>query len=324
MAYPDGKRATLGWRDVVRKATLAAGITRRGARGNWDRWGYLFIAPWLAGFLIFTAGPMLASLYLSFCKYDLYELRWVGTKNYEVLLTRDPLFWKSLTNTAIYVLFSVPLGLTGSLLLALLLNQKVKGIALFRTLFYLPSLVPAVASALVWLWVFHPEAGILNYALGWFGIAGPQWLQDPRTALVSLILMSLWGIGGARMIIFLAGLQGIPDEQYEAASLDGARGWAVFRHVTLPMLSPTILFNLVLGIIGSFQVFTSAYVMTNGGPNNATLMYVLYLYNNAFRYFKMGKASAMAWILFVILLAFTLIQFRHARRWVYYEGGESD
>ncbi len=287
-------------------------------------WGYFFISPWLIGFLIFTAGPMLASLYLSFCKYDLYQLQWVGTKNYEILLTRDPLFWKSLGNTALYVLFSVPLGLTGSLLIALLLNQKVKGMAWFRTLFYLPSLVPAVASALVWQWVFHPDAGILNYSLSLIGIQGPKWLQDPDTALASLIIMSLWGIGGGRMIIFLAGLQGISDELYEAASLDGARGWASFRHVTLPMLSPTIFFNLILGIIGSFQVFTSAYVMTNGGPDNATRMFVLYLYDNAFRYFKMGKASAMAWCLFVLLLVFTVIQFKNASKWVYYEGGEKE
>lgn len=285
-------------------------------------WGWLCISPWLLGFLIFTAGPMLMSLYLSFCKYDLYEMHWVGTKNYEVLLTQDPLFWKSLTNTAIYALFSVPLGLAGSLLIALLLNQKVRGMPIFRTLFYLPSLVPAVASSLVWQWVFHPDAGILNYALSFFGIPGPAWLQDPKTALGSLILMSLWGIGGGRMIIFLAGLQGISDELYEAASLDGARGWTVFRHITLPMLSPTIFFNLILGIIGSFQVFTSAYIMTAGGPNNATLVYVLYLYNNAFRYFKLGKASAMAWILFAILLVFTMIQFKNASKWVHYEGGE--
>lgn len=287
-------------------------------------WGLALISPWLLGFLIFTAGPMLASLYLSFCKYDLYQLTFVGTKNYEILFTRDPLFWKSLGNTAIYVLFAVPLGLTGSLLIAVLLNQKVKGIPLFRTLFYLPSLVPAVASALLWQAVFHPENGLLNMGLKKVGIEGPAWLQDPKTALPALIIMSLWGIGGGRMLIFLAGLQGISDELYEAAQLDGAKGWACFRHVTLPMLSPTIFFNLILGIIGSFQVFTSAYIMTGGGPDNATLMYVLYLYNNAFRFFKLGKASAMAWVLFVMLLGFTAVQFKNASKWVYYEGGDKE
>lgn len=309
----------------TRSATAAAEKTHARSKGP-NFWGYAFISPWLIGFLLFTAGPMLISFALSFCKYDLYDLSFVGFKNYETLLTHDNgnLFWKSLGNTALYVLFSVPLGLTGSLLIALLLNQKVKGMPIFRTLFYLPSLVPAVASALVWQWVFHPDAGILNYGLSLFGIKGPQWLQDPKTALASLIVMSLWGVGGGRMIIFLAGLQGISDELYEAASLDGARGWAAFRHVTLPMLSPTIFFNFVLGIIGSFQVFTSAYVMTGGGPDNATLMYVLYLFRNAFVYFKLGKASAMAWILFVILLVFTMIQFKNASKWVYYEGGERE
>ena len=248
----------------------------------------------------------------------------MGLKNYHVLFTQDPIYFKSLGNTAIYVLFSVPLGLTGSLLIAVLLNQKVRGIAVFRTLFYLPSLVPAVASALVWTWVFHPDAGLLNIGLSKIGIRGPAWLQDPHTALASLIIMSLWGIGGSRMLIFLAGLQGISEELYEAAALDGAKGWATFWHVTLPMLTPTIFFNLVLGIVGSFQVFTSAYIMTNGGPNNATMMYVLYLYDNAFRYFKIGKASAMAWILFAILLVFTIVQFKQASKWVYYQGGEKE
>ncbi|WP_309722510.1 sugar ABC transporter permease [Armatimonas sp.] len=288
-----------------------------------SRWGLALISPWLLGFLIFTAGPMLASLYLSFCKYDLHTLSFVGAKNYDVLL-HEPRFWKSLSNTAIYVLFAVPLGLTGSLLIAVLLNQKVKAIPIFRTLFYLPSLVPAVASSLVWAWVFHPDAGILNFALSKLGIQGPKWLQDPKTALTSLIIMSLWGIGGGRMLIFLAGLQGISDELYEAAQLDGAKGWTCFRHITLPMLSPTIFFNLILGIIGSFQVFTSAYIMTGGGPNDSTLMYVLYLYNNAFREFKLGKASAMAWILFIILLGFTIVQFKNASKWVYYEGGDKE
>jgi multiple sugar transport system permease protein len=317
-APPASGRAAAAAREGAERARRAP-LTRKPGF-----WGMLFISPWLLGFLLFTAGPMLASLYLSFCKYDLHTLQWVGAKNYEVLLTRDPLFWKSLGNTAIYVLFSVPLGLTGSLLIALLLNQKVKGMPVFRTLFYLPSLVPAVASALVWAWVFHPDAGILNYGLSLLGIKGPAWLTDPKTALTSLIIMALWGVGGGRMIIFLAGLQGISDELYEAAALDGARGWSQFRHVTLPMLSPTIFFNMVLGIIGSFQVFTSAYIMTGGGPDNATLMYVLYLYNNAFRFFKLGKASAMAWILFAILLVFTVIQFKNASKWVYYEGGEKE
>ena len=290
----------------------------------WQRpafWGFLFITPWLAGYLLFTLGPMLGSLGLSFCRYDLANLKVVGTDNYARLFAKDPLFWKALWNTATYTLFAVPLGLTGSLLLAVLLNQKVKGLALYRTLYYIPSLVPAVATALLWNWVFNANFGILNNTLRSAGISNPPaWLQDPAWALPAFIIMSLWGIGGGRMIIFLAGLQGISDSYYEAAELDGAGTWSQFRHITLPMLTPMIFFNMVLGIVGSFQVFTTAYIMTGGGPANATLFYVLYLFRQAFEEFRMGYASAMAWVLFLILLAFTAIQFWQAKRWVYYEG----
>jgi multiple sugar transport system permease protein len=290
----------------------------------WQRpafWGFVFISPWLAGYLIFTLGPMLTSLGLSFCRYDLASIRFVGLANYQRLFARDELFWKALWNTATYTLFAVPLGLTGSLLLAVLLNRKVKGLAIYRTLYYIPSLVPAVATALLWNWVFNANFGILNSGLRAIGVARPpEWLQDPRWALSAFVIMSLWGIGGGRMIIFLAGLQGIPDSYYEAAEIDGAGRWAKFRHVTVPMLTPVIFFNLVLGIIGSFQVFTAAYIMTGGGPADATLFYVLYLFRQAFEQFRMGYASAMAWVLFLILLTFTGIQFWQARRWVYYEG----
>jgi len=286
--------------------------------------GMLFIAPWLIGFLIFSLGPMAGSFYLSLCKYDLHSLEWVGAENYRRLLTSDALFWRALQNTVIYVLFAVPLGLAGSLIIAILLNQNVRGQRFFRTCFYLPSLVPAVASSLLWLWVLNSENGLLNYGLTWIGVPHrlcPRWLEDPAWTLPAFILMSLWGIGGARMIIFLAGLQGISESYYEAATIDGASNLQKFGHITLPLLSPTIFFNLILGIIGSFQVFTSAYVMTSGGPGNASLFYVLYLFRNAFEYFKLGKASALAWILFAVLLGFTLIQFQNARKWVHYEGG---
>jgi len=268
---------------------------------------------------------MLASLYLSFCKYDLHRLEWVGAENYRRLLTADPLFWRALQNTVVYVAISVPLGLAGSLAIAVLLNQNVRGQRLFRTLFYLPSLVPAVASSLLWLWVLNSENGLLNYGLSLAGLPHrlcPRWLEDPVWTLPAFVLMSLWGVGGARMVIFLAGLQGIPESYYEAAHIDGATSWQKFWFVTIPMLSSTIFFNLILGVIGSFQVFTSAYVMTSGGPGNASLFYVLYLFRNAFEYFKLGKASAMAWILFAVLLGFTMIQFRQAHRWVHYEGGD--
>jgi len=283
-------------------------------------WGWLFISPWMIGFLVFTAGPMVTSLYLSFHKYNLVDMEYVGVENYRRLLVKDPLFWKALRNTVTYAVFSVPLGIAGSLAIALLLNQKVRGIPLFRTLFYLPSLVPTVASAILWQWVFNAENGALNLGLGCFGIAGPQWLQDEKWTLPAFVIMSLWGVGGGRMVIFLAGLQGISESYYEAARLDGATPWRMFRHVTLPLLSPVMFFNVILGVIGSFQIFTQAYVMTGGGPNNASLFYALYLFRNAFEYFKLGKASAMAWILFAILLVITLIQFWGSRKWVYYEG----
>lgn len=283
------------------------------------RWGFALITPWLVGFIFFTAGPIVASMALSFTKYDLHEATFVGVENYRRLMTMDPLFWKALQNTITYAVFSVPLGVAGSLGIALLLNQPVKGIPIFRTLFYLPSLVPAVASALLWQWIFNADNGILNSALGLIGIPPIEWLQNEHWTMPAFILMSLWGVGGGRMVIFLAGLQGIPDSYYEAARLDGASGWAQFRNVTLPLLSPVMFFNLILGVIGAFQVFTSAYVMTGGGPNNASLFYALYLFRNAFEYFKLGKASALAWILFVILAVITYVQFRTSKRWVHYE-----
>lgn len=302
---------------------MAALITNRRSLA-WRRgaYGVLFITPWLVGFLVFALGPMVASLYLSFCKYDLHRIQWVGAENYHRLVTRDPLFWKALQNTVLYVALSVPLGLVGSLAIAVLLNQNVRGQRVFRTFFYLPSLVPAVASSLLWLWVLNSENGLLNYGLMALGVPHrhcPRWLEDPNWTIPAFVLMSLWGVGGARMIIFLAGLQGISESYYEAAHIDGASNWQKFLFITIPMLTPTIFFNFILAIIGSFQVFTSAYVMTSGGPANASLFYVLYLFRNAFEYFKLGKASAMAWILFALLLGFTVVQFRQSRRWVYYE-----
>jgi multiple sugar transport system permease protein len=263
---------------------------------------------------------MVTSFWLSLHKTNFTQYEFVGGENYRRLLTEDPLFWKSLQVTIVYACLAVPLGIIGSLALALLLNTKVKGTAIFRTLFYLPSLVPAVATAVLWQWLFNAENGLLNQMLGVFGIAGPQWLQDEQWTLPAFIIMSLWGIGGGRMVIFLAGLQGIPDSYYEAAKLDGASPRAQFRHITLPMLSPVMFFNLVLGVIGSFQYFTQAYVMTSGGPNNASLFYALSIFRNAFEYFKVGKASAMAWLLFLILLVISGVQFWLGKRWVYYEG----
>lgn len=295
-------------------------IKKLGMRQQQWLWAYLFLLPWIIGFLVFTAGPMVTSLWLSFHKGDFVSVEYVGLENYRRLFTEDPLFWKSLKVTILYAVIAVPLGIAGSLGLAMLLNTKVKGIPLFRTLFYLPSLVPAVATAVLWQWLFNTDNGLLNQILGFFGFIGPQWLQDEKWTLPGFIIMSLWGIGGGRMVIFLAGLQGIPESYKEAAMLDGAGPKMIFRHVTLPLLSPVVFFNVVLGIIGTFQYFTQAYVMTGGGPNNASLFYALYLFRNAFEYFKIGKASAMAWVLFAVLLIITAIQFGLSKRWVHYEG----
>ena len=285
---------------------------------------YLLVAPWLLGFLGLTAGPMLYSLILSFTDFDLFHPPyWVGVENFSHLLSSPhpiSIFWRSLAVTVYFTLFSVPLNVAGSLILAIMLNTRIRGLPLYRTLFYIPSLTPPVASALLWIWIFNSKFGLANAALRTLGLPALRWLTDPHLAIPSLVLMGLWGIGGNTMIIFLAGLQGVPTHLYEAAEIDGANWWQRFSAVTVPMISPTLFFNLILGIIGSFQVFTSAFLMTSGGPEYATYFMVLYIYQEAFRKLHMGVGSALAWILFVILLSFTLLQFGLAKRWVYYEG----
>jgi multiple sugar transport system permease protein len=286
-------------------------------------WGWIWISPWLIGFSVFTVGPMLSSLYLSFTSYDLLTSPvWIGLENYQTALSgKDRLFWPSLGRTVLFVAVVVPLGVAGSLAMALLLNRQFRGIAIFRTLFYLPSLTPAVAAALVWAWIMQPRYGFLNYVLGLVGIPGPPWMASPSWALPSLVVVALWiSLGGPRMLIFLAALQDVPQELTEAAKIDGANAIQRFWNVTVPMISPVIFFNLVLGVIASFSVFTFAYVATNGGPAYATWFYVLHLFHNAFNWLQMGYASALSWILFAILLVFTALQFRSARRWVYYAG----
>jgi multiple sugar transport system permease protein len=282
--------------------------------------GYLFISPWLLGFVTLTAGPMLASVWMSFQQWDILSPpEAVGMRNYERLFTGDPLFWKALLNTPYYAFGSVPLGMSVALGLALLLNQQVRAIALFRTLFYMPSVVSGVATAVVWQLLLNPELGAVNYALRLLGVRSPPgWLTSEEWAMPGLILMSAWSAGGM-MLIFLAGLQGVPEELQQAAMVDGAGPITRFRRVTLPLLTPTIFFNLVMAIIGSFQVFTQTFVMTNGGPADATLTYVLYLYRQAFESFRMGYASALAWVLFFLLLGMTLLVFRSSALWVHYE-----
>ena len=280
---------------------------------------FIFLAPWLIGFLVFTAFPLLFSIYISLNDYSLLTPpQFTGLKNYQMLFT-DPLFAQSLQNTLVYAAATLVLGTILSFLLALLLNQPLRAIPLFRTIFYLPSVTAGIATAILWAWIFNPQFGLLNVALSFIGIKGPEWLVSPQWAMPAIIIMSLWGVGGS-MIIYLAGLQSIPDQLYEAAAIDGANAWAKFWNVTVPMMSPVIFFNVVVGIIGTFQVFTNIMIMTNGGPANATLVYVLYLYRNAFEYFKMGYASALAWVLFLIIMIVTIFQFWLARHWVYYEG----
>lgn len=299
-----------------RHATLS-GLRRREALE-----GYLYISPWIIGFILFSAGPMLGSLVLSLTKYNIIsEPEFVGLQNYEYAFKFDELFWGSLWRTIEYSVGNVTIGVTLSLLAALLLNQKLRATVLFRTFFFLPSLTPVVAAALLWQWIYQPDVGLLNTFLRGIGIEGPGWIKSPEWALPSLVIIALWsGIGGGRMIIFLAGLQGVPQELYEAAHLDGANFWHRFRHVTLPMVSPTVFFNMVLGIIGSFSVFSVAFIATDGGPAYATWFYVLHLYQAAFRNFEMGYASALAWVFFAILLVLTFIQLRLSKAWVHYEG----
>lgn len=313
---------------AVDDATLS-GQTLRGPRG-WLKHGlrmqqreavagYVAILPWLLGFLIFTLGPMVASLVLTVMKWEvLTPPTFIGLGNFRRLVA-DPLVGLSLRNTLFYTLLSVPLNLLAALFAAMLLNVNVKGTNLYRAIIYLPSQMPAVASAILWFFIFSPTYGLANGVLGWFGISAQKWLWDVNLVKPSLVIMAVWSFGGA-MIIFLAGLQGIPEILYEAAEIDGASPWTRFLNITLPMLSPTIFFNLVMGIIGSFQVFTNVFVMTNGGPGNASLMLVLYIYRNAFQNFKMGYASLLAWVLFCIVLALTIVQFRVSKSWVFYEG----
>ncbi len=283
--------------------------------------GYLFALPWLLGFLIFTLGPLLASIYLSFTSYDvLNPPNFIGLGNYKTLF-HDPLFWKSLYNTFYMVIIGVPVNIIVAFSIALLLNVEVKGIALYRAIYYLPSITPVVASSILWLWILNADFGILNSTLALFGIRGPNWLTDPGWAKLAIIMMGAWGAGGG-MLIYLAGLKNIPEQLYEAAEIDGANLWYKFWNITIPMISPTLFFNLIMGIIGTFQIFTQAYIMTGGGPLDSTLFYVYYLFNNAFSYFKMGYACSMAWILFLVVLALTAIQLKLASYWVYYEAGQ--
>ncbi len=291
-----------------------------GATATRYAWGYFFVSPWVLGFLVFTAYPMVYSAIISFTKFDLLSPpKFIGLDNFGRMI-HDDLFLISLGNTAYYTFLSVPITLALALVMALALNQKLRGINVFRTMFYLPTVTPQVASVVLFVYMFNYDFGFFNWMLGWFHIPPVNWLGDPNWVKPAFIVISLWGVG-AQMVIFLAGLQSVPEALLEAASIDGAGILRRFWHVTVPMITPVIFFNVVLGIIGSFQIFTTAFIATGGGPVNSTLFYVLWIYRHAFENFRMGYAATLAWVLLAIILIFTLIQFYLARRWVYYEGG---
>ncbi|GAA5063301.1 multiple sugar transport system permease protein [Thermocatellispora tengchongensis] len=287
------------------------------ARGEARRF-YLFVSPWILGFVLFGGGPIVASAAISFTDWSLLSSpSFVGAANY-VKLVQDPVFYTALGNTVYFAAASVGLGVVSTLGLALLLNLPLRGIAAFRTIFYLPSVVSGIATALLWVNILHPDFGMINYLLGLAGIQGPGWLTAEEWAVPALVLMSIWGAGNT-IVIYLAGLQGIPQSLYEAAMIDGAGWWRRLRHITVPMLSPVVFFNVVTGFIASLQAYVLVLVMTKGGPANATLLLGLYVYRQAFEYFDMGYAAALSWALFAVVILVTLVQFRLARRWVHYE-----
>lgn len=306
---------------------------RRGLRTREALTGYLFISPFLVGFLWFTAIPMAIAIYLAFTKYDIVSApQWVGLANFAKLF-RDERLHHSLRNTAYYAGISVPLNLVVAFAAALAMNLRIRGIRWYRTIFYLPSITPVVANTILWLWIFNPKWGLANQFIGLFGLSPQDWFLSAKLSKPCLIFMGLWGIGPT-MVIYLAGLQGVPQSLYEAAEIDGAGAWGKFRHVTVPIVSPVTFFNLIMGIIGAFQIFTSAYILTTGGAGGETsygvggildslLFYVLYLWQNAFEFWRMGYAAAQGWLLLVIILILTVIQFKLAGRWVYYEAERS-
>ncbi len=285
--------------------------------------GWTFALPWIIGFVVLTAIPMAVSAVIAFSDWNVIQpLKWVGLKNIQQAVA-DPLVWQSLKVTSIYAFVSVPLQVVFGLAIALLLNSNIRGLRFYRTIYFLPSVLSGVAVALLWRWIYASDFGLINSILAEFGIRGPGWLGSADWALPALIGMALWHVGGG-MIVYLAGLQGVPSELYEAASVDGANTWVRLRYITIPLISPVIFFQLVTGLIAALQIFTEPLIMTNGGPQNATLSMILYLYRNAFQFFKMGYASVMAWILFFYILILTLLVFRSSQLWVFYSGESRD
>ena len=317
MGFPPANALTHARKKGIEQEQETGGTRAGYFRSQWAG-GWLCASPWIIGFILFTGGPILFAIVVSFADYDILNpARFVGLANYRWMFTRDPLFWKVLGNT-LYMIIGIPLGMALSLAIALLLNLEVRGVAVWRTFFYLPSIVPAVASSILWIWIFNPRIGLLNNVLAAFGVHGPNWLQDEHTSKIALILMGLWSAGGG-MIIWLAGLKGISPSYYEAAALDGANAWQRFRTITLPLLTPYIFFNLIMGLIATLQIFTQSFIMTQGGPIDSTLFYAYHLFNNAFRFLQMGYASALGWFLFLAVFTLTLLQLKLSKRWVHYE-----
>tara|TARA_Y100000814_G_C12318096_1_gene397280 strand:- start:420 stop:1295 length:876 start_codon:yes stop_codon:yes gene_type:complete len=281
----------------------------------------IFLFPWLVGFIGYSIYPIIISLYYSFCQYDVLQIpMYIGFNNYYEILFNDPYFWKSISNTFFYTLFRVPSNIILSLIIAISINKISRGGSIFRTAYFIPSLVSGVALSVIWMWIFNPQIGLLNLILKFFGLSEPMWLQDPSWSKPALIIMSFWSAGGGRMLIFLAALRNIPPKLYEAFKLDGGNSFQSFFHITLPMISPIIFLWSIVEVIASMQVFTEAFIMTKGGPVDSTLFYNLYLYNKAFQDFNMGYASALAWLLLIITLIITSIQFKMSKKYVYYEG----
>jgi len=281
----------------------------------------IFLSPWIIGFFGYGIYPIIISFYYSLCHYDVLQFpMFIGFSNYIEIFFNDPYFWKSISNTFIYTFFRVPLNIILSLILAVLINQISKGSSLFRTAYFVPSLVSGVALSVIWMWIFNPQIGLFNIVLTFFGISGPMWLQDPNWSKTALVIMSFWSVGGGRMLIFLAALRNISPKLYEAFRLDGGNSFQSFFHITLPMISPIIFLWTIIEFIASLQVFTESFIMTKGGPLDSTLFYNLYLYNKAFQDFNMGYASALAWILLLITFFITIIQFRLSKKYVHYEG----
>ena len=295
-------------------------------KGRETTYGYIFILPWLIGLLCFTIGPMIFSFITSFTDYNMRSMEFVGINNYIRMMTKDQLFWKSFTNTLVYSVMNIPLVTAGGVIVAVMLNKTIVGLRTFRTIYYLPSIMVGVGTYFLWMLLLDPANGLVNTALGYLGIDGPAWLTDPSWTKPAIVLMHLWGLGG-QMLLYLARLQSIPGDYYEAASLDGANSFQKFIKITVPLISPIIFYNLVIGIIGSFQVFQEGYIFSgngSGSPAGSLLFYNLLVWNNAFKNFDTGYANAMCWFLFAVVMILTIIVQKSQKKWVYYEEGDND